>query len=161
MLVHGEVMVLGEKKTKWKTSGTASWWQAGQNRIVLMEERAIRHCLSVHSSTAPRASSPSVIPSQPLTFAQVGYFGCKGGGPEYGTSYPQCYSFPSPLDPMICHPPPQHSTDYTLFFSRETPYINFKSKVKDLVWVVHRGAQGICAFGCNVILALQNAGFWK
>ncbi len=75
---------LKKQKTKWKTSGTASWWQAGQNWIVLVEERAIRHCLSAHSSSIPWASSPSVIPSQSLTPAQVGHFGNEGGGPKYG-----------------------------------------------------------------------------
>lgn len=87
-----------KKKTKWKTSGTASWWQAGQNGIVLVEERAIRHCLSAHSSSTPWASSPSVIPSQSLTPAQVGHFGNKGGGPKYGPLYPHYYGFPSFLD---------------------------------------------------------------
>lgn len=140
MLVHGEVMVLGEK-TKWKTSGTASWWQAGQNGIVLVEERAICHCLSAHSSTAPRASSPSVIPSQPLTFAQVGYFGCKGGGPEYGTLIASVLFFPIPSRPLNLPPTTTHAQT-THSFSRETPWINLNSRIKDFVRLMHTKVQG-------------------
>ena len=74
------------KKATWKTSGTASWCQPGQNGIVLEEERAIRHCLSAHSSWPPPASSPSVIlcsstdtrPGWPHCFAKER--GGDGGG---------------------------------------------------------------------------------